>query len=760
MVSTGYPSPVANDLARISADAIAARERAEAASDAAKALVVNQDARLAAIEPNVRPTHRQYGYGDDLTLTPADDWKTIIEVYDGNGVITLADGDYVATRKLTPKGRLIQITGATLGGARVTASWSLGAGTRSVWTGWNWIIPADASLSVRATQAALSMTDMVVDGSSLGLSGVQLFQMIGGDLSFTASARDFEVRLGPGITAGIGIDRGSLKVAGNTTAARVKILDDGSSNQRNCIALNQGSSIEGSGLHIINTAGNKNGIGILARRAATISIQDASSDNRFEGLYRGIIVRQKATAHIAGALFKSCREAARRMEGGQVFYDPTSVSFSGCDALLGDTNPTDGVELELGDITVTPTSDWQSIIESYQGTGTIWLADGTYTATRRLKPRGKPFLRGVTLGGATINANWEFLQGTGARLWEINLVPQDEADLWLRATMAYVDFRDVTIGAANVRFTMAQFASCAFSDIRFAAVLRDLNIDLGQNIGEGWDFDSNTNVKVAANTTDKRVRLLNRVPAGSQRQFWVFDQSRMICDGLNILNPLNVVGGIGISARRHTMLTFQQSEAAVDGPHNRITGQVRAMILRQNSAASFQGTEIKGNDRGIQTQDGGVFTYGGSGLDLSGNTVDHDNINASTGVTQYGLARPMMLAFTSGSTTIPAGSTWYLGLSYAGPGLTFARIRIPRNGVLRNLSVRSSLGPGAGQTFTATVFRSSADTALSATIADSATGGEDLVNFAKVNAGDVICIKIVTSAGAAARGFNATLDLE
>ena len=410
--------------------------------------------------------------------------------------------------------------------------------------------------------------------------------------------------------------------------------------------------------------------------------------------------------------------------------------------------------------TLTPSNDWQSIIESYDGTGTITLANGTYTATRRLKPRGKPFLRGETLGGATIIANWEFLQGTGVRFWEINMAPQDKTDLWLRATMAYVDFRDVVIDAADPSFVMTQFASCGFSDIRFTASLRNLNIDLGPNIGEGWDFDSNCNVKVAANTTDKRVRLINRVPAGSERQFWVFDQSRMICDGLNILNPLGAVGGIGISARRATMLTFQQSEAAVDGPHNTITGQVRAMILRQNSQASFQGTEIKNNNRGIQTQDGGSYSFPNGGLDLSSNTVDHDNINATTGVQVMGVTRPTLLTFTSAGTMVPAGSTWYLGLAYAGPDLAIARIRVPRNGTLKNLSVRANLGPGAGQTFTVLVYRSSADTPLSVTINDTTTSGENTTNIVKVSSGDAICIKVVTSAGAAARAFTVTMDLE
>lgn len=410
--------------------------------------------------------------------------------------------------------------------------------------------------------------------------------------------------------------------------------------------------------------------------------------------------------------------------------------------------------------TLTPADPWQDIIEAYDGAGTITLADGVYTATRRLKPRGKPFLRGATLGGATVVANWEFLQGTGARLWEINLAAQDKADLWLRATLAYVDLRDVVIDAADPSFVMSQFASCAFSDIRFTASLRDLLIDLGPNVGEGWDFDSGTNVKVAGNTTDKRVKLLNRVPEGATRQMWVFDQSRMICDGLHVINPnTGVKGGIGISARRNSLLTFQQSSAAA-GYHNRITEQVRGLILRQNSAASFQGTYVGLNGIGIQPQDGGFFSYASGGLTFASNTTDVDNQNASAGVVVTGLPSRTTLGFSGGAATIAAGTTAYLGLAYLGPDLAIARMRVPRDGQLRNLSVRSSLAPGAGQSFTATLYRGSADSTLSAVIADSNTSAADLTNGVQVVAGDVVCVKVVSSAGAAARTLTATVDLE
>ena len=410
--------------------------------------------------------------------------------------------------------------------------------------------------------------------------------------------------------------------------------------------------------------------------------------------------------------------------------------------------------------TLTPADDWQSIIEAYDGAGTITLADGVYTATRRLKPRGKPFLRAATLGGAKIVANWEFLQGTGARFWEVDLEPQDKTDLWLRATMAYVDFRDARIFAGDASFTMAQFASCAFSDIRFTASQRDVLVDLGPNIGEGWDFDSSTNVKVAGNTTDKRVKLLNRVPDGSSRQMWVFDQSRMICDGLHVINPnTGVKGGIGINARRNSLLTFQQS-SAVTGYNNRITEQVRGLILRQNSAASFQGTYLALNGIGIQPQDGGFFSHATGGLTFVNNTTDVDNQNASAGVVVTGLPSRTTLGFSGGATTIAAGTTAYMGLAYLGTDLAIARMRVPRDGRLRNLSVRSSLAPGAGQSFTAILYRGSADSPLSAVIADTNTSAADLTNGVPVVAGDVICVKVVSSAGAAARAITATVDLE
>lgn len=412
--------------------------------------------------------------------------------------------------------------------------------------------------------------------------------------------------------------------------------------------------------------------------------------------------------------------------------------------------------------TIKPTDDWQSIIEAYDGTGTITLANGEYVATRRLKPRGKPFLRAATLGGVRVVANWEFLQGTGARFWEIDMTAQDKADLWLRATMAYVDFRDVLIDAADPSFAPSQWASCAASDIRFTASLRDVLIDLGPNVAEGWDFDSGTNVKVAANTNDKRVKLLNRVPDGSSRQMWVFDQSRMICDGLHVINPnTGVRGGIGISARRGSVMTFQQSDAATDGPHNRITEQLRGLILRQNSTASFQGSYVALNNIGIQTQDGGFASYKAGGLTFSGNTTDVDDQNSKTDVQYLGRGGTQsVLTFTSGASTIGGGQTSYLGPAYAGTDQAIARVRVPRNGTLKNLSVRSSLAPGAGQTFTATLMKGSAPQALSAVIADTAATATDKASRVTLVEGDLICIQIVASAGAAARAFNASVELE
>ena len=49
---------------------------------------------------------------------------------------------------------------------------------------------------------------------------------------------------------------------------------------------------------------------------------------------------------------------------------------------------------------------------------------------------------------------------------------------------------------------------------------------------------------------------------------------------------------------------------------------------------------------------------------------------------------------------------------------------------------------------------------LSAVIADTNTSAADLTNGVPVVAGDVICVKVVSSAGAAARAITATVDLE
>lgn len=74
----------------------------------------------------------------------------------------------------------------------------------------------------------------------------------------------------------------------------------------------------------------------------------------------------------------------------------------------------------------------------------------------------------------------------------------------------------------------------------------------------------------------------------------------------------------------------------------------------------------------------------------------------------------------------------------------------PIAGTLDRLYYQTSLAPGAGETFTMTVFVNGIAVGVTCQIAAAAVEATDLVNTAEIVAGDDVCLRIVTSAGAVA----------
>ncbi len=69
-------------------------------------------------------------------------------------------------------------------------------------------------------------------------------------------------------------------------------------------------------------------------------------------------------------------------------------------------------------------------------------------------------------------------------------------------------------------------------------------------------------------------------------------------------------------------------------------------------------------------------------------------------------------------------------------------IALPYAGRLIDLRVRLTTVPGAGKSWTFTVYKAWSDTALTVTIADGAASGEDVMNTVALGVDDRICMKI------------------
>lgn len=109
-----------------------------------------------------------------------------------------------------------------------------------------------------------------------------------------------------------------------------------------------------------------------------------------------------------------------------------------------------------------------------------------------------------------------------------------------------------------------------------------------------------------------------------------------------------------------------------------------------------------------------------------------------------------MVMAVNASAAIGAGVTTYLGTLGSSTTETDIRMVMPVAGVLRNLYVVALAAPGAAQTFTYTARINAVDSTITCALSGAAaTTGNDTTHTGTVAAGDVVTVKLVTSAGAA-----------
>lgn len=110
-----------------------------------------------------------------------------------------------------------------------------------------------------------------------------------------------------------------------------------------------------------------------------------------------------------------------------------------------------------------------------------------------------------------------------------------------------------------------------------------------------------------------------------------------------------------------------------------------------------------------------------------------------------------VISGNSGGASIPAGATRYISHALVGGHWSSVYTVAGRRGRFRELRVTTQGAPGAGESWTFTLQKLFADTAITCTI--SGTGNNsaaDVTNVVEFAAADRWCIKVVSSANAAA----------
>lgn len=117
--------------------------------------------------------------------------------------------------------------------------------------------------------------------------------------------------------------------------------------------------------------------------------------------------------------------------------------------------------------------------------------------------------------------------------------------------------------------------------------------------------------------------------------------------------------------------------------------------------------------------------------------------------TKWVQVSPIMLPLATGQSTASAGATVYIAF---GASSAEANMSMPVPMAFTATRLYASVGtaPGVGQSFTYTLRKNGADTTITFSIGGASTTGNDTAHTVAFLAGDLVDVKLVGSAGAAA----------
>lgn len=187
------------------------------------------------------------------------------------------------------------------------------------------------------------------------------------------------------------------------------------------------------------------------------------------------------------------------------------------------------------------------------------------------------------------------------------------------------------------------------------------------------------------------------------------------------------------------------------------------LLLGQGGGAAVTSMGAGTTAQVLHGNAGGASTFGSvvsSDLNITPTTCSNQLISAIS-ASGVGTCTTVSSQLSLGtSNTMAQASTWFVGIGGNNAAEGFVLVPMAQAGTIDKMYCQTQAAPAAGQTFTQTIRKAAADTALTCQMTSAGTTCNDTTHSFSVVAGDIIDIKVVTSAtSGTANGMNCGMRL-
>lgn len=207
------------------------------------------------------------------------------------------------------------------------------------------------------------------------------------------------------------------------------------------------------------------------------------------------------------------------------------------------------------------------------------------------------------------------------------------------------------------------------------------------------------------------------------------------------LSSADVTGTLGVTNGGTGLATFAQGDLIYGSAANTLSA-----LAKNASASRYLSNSGSSNNPAWAQVD---LTNGVTGILPVG--------NGGTGAANYTKGT---FHGSTGSVTVAAGATLYMGPGEGNASEASARFPIPIGATVKNLYCRADQVPGVGQTYTYNVYLNGGSSGINCQTAGNASNtSSDLSHTASLSAGGFISIRVDVSGGAAAAQHFCVVEL-